>query len=197
MARYNRYSDRVNSFDRAIKRNYLESLNYDLSSALDRLDSTPTGRYTALGIGVIENETGLSGPVSQRLGIGAATTAFQTRLLELCRRIQVNMQFKCYDATAFLLRKMLEGCVVERFRRDKRFDQIVRDGRVIGLDDLLGKASRSAKGYVKHKTIEALLKEKLVLDTAVHEAKYDPMPDDLYRFMAILHSALQDLKIEE
>src|SRR5206468_4655 len=197
MERYRQYGEQWNSFDPATNKNWLEALNYDLNSAMDRLEFTPANRYPALGLGAIENETGVSGPISVRLGIRPATTAFQTRLLELCRRVQISMQFKCFDAAAFLLRKILEVCTIERFRREKRLNDISVGGRTLGLEDLLGKASRSAKGYVKHKTIEALLKEKLVLDTAVHDANYDPMPDDLYRVMAIMNAALQDLTISE
>src|SRR2546425_2521252 len=148
MARYKEYADQSNSFDQDVRWKWLENLRFDMKSALKKLEATPPGRYPALSYGALENETKLGSPVAKRLGIPDGNSTFLTRLNELCRRIQVNVQQGCMDVVAFLLRKALEASIVERFRKDNRMPEITRDGRIAGMQDLLGKASRSAGGFI-------------------------------------------------
>lgn len=195
--RYTEYRDQYNAFEKTVRRRWLESLRYDLKSALTRLEATPARRYPSLGLGAIENEGGLHGSISARLGLQNPSTKFQLRMAEICKRIQVNMQFKCFDAAAFLLRKMLEAAIVERFRRDKRFSEVAPSGQILGLETLLKKASLSSGGYVDHRVVKELGGEKVLMDISVHAFEYDPSPDDIYRAMSFVKAALQGLSVSE
>ena len=195
--RHNVYADQWSSLDLSKRREWLEKLRYDLKSALNRLESTPARRYPALGLGSVENEGGTCSSFSKRLGISGTGSVFSNRVIELCRRVQINMQHNSPDAAAYLLRKMLEVTIVERFRKDGRMKEIIHDGRVIGLDKLIGKASQSAGGLLHPNIVKRLLDDKLLMDTSVHSLSYDPSRQDLDRVVSLVGVAIADLRIGE
>lgn len=195
--RYNAYADQWSSLDLSKRREWLERLRYDLKSAINRLESTPAQRYPALGLGSVENEAGTCSSINKRLGISGSGSIFSNRIIELCRRVQINIQHNSPDAAAYLLRKMLEVTIVERFRKDGRMKEIIRNGRVIGLDKLIGKASQSAGGLLHPNIVKSLLDDKLLMDTSVHSLSYDPSKQDLDRVISLIGVAVADLRIGE
>jgi hypothetical protein len=197
MARYKEYEAQWNSFESNVRWKWLENLRFDLKSGLKKLEATPPRRYAALSYGAVENETKLGGTLAQRLGVPDGNSDFLTRLNGLSRRIQVNIQQDCMDAVAFLLRKALETCIVERFRKDNRMLEITRDGRVAGLEDLLRKASRSSGGFIHPNIVRELLAEKVLMDLTVHSLVYDPAPEDIDRIISRIKAALADLRVGE
>ncbi len=74
---------------------------------------------------------------------------------------------------------------------------ITQDGHIIGLEDLLGKASRSAGGFIHPNLVRQLLDEKLLIDITVHSLGYDPAPEDIDHAISRISAALADARIAE
>ena len=197
MKRLRDQGDSWNSLEEKTRRDWLVQTRACLKAALKRVEKLPPKRLVKLGIGVIENDR-LSGPsVAQKLGITTTNTTIGQRLLELCRRAQINVIQSCPDSTAFLLRKMLEITIIERFRAAKRGQEIMENGRYKGLRDIVGLASASANGWIHPTTVEKLLDEKHFLDLAVHNTYYEPSADELDRIMSTMKAALTDLQVNQ
>ena len=186
------------SNDTSLRRKFVDDLCYDLISAVDRLQSLPAEYYAVNGIGVVNNQQRATPSVLRELGIGSSGSAFSKRLSELCQRTQMCLEHGCFDAGGFLLRKILEITIIERYRHDKRGAEILKDNKTLGLDALMDHARVTSKGgYIGNKIVDKLKDEKLFMDLAVHSARFDPSEKNIERIVSLIRAAFADLRIDE
>ncbi|TFH06231.1 MAG: hypothetical protein E4H14_11255 [Candidatus Thorarchaeota archaeon] len=112
MSRYSEYKDKWKSGSRAERRAYLDSLNADLVSGLERLESNSSSRWVVIGFGSVEYERYQPIDMAKALGLPDNQTSFIKRLRRLCGRLEIALQFDCPDAAAYYLRKILEMSII-------------------------------------------------------------------------------------
>ncbi|MGV3582034.1 MAG: DUF4145 domain-containing protein [Methylophilus sp.] len=104
-------------------------------------------------------------------------------ILQIVDQINLCYQHTCYDACAVMIRRLIEGLIIETYDKHKVENEICNsDGNYYFLDELISRFTSSPHWKIGRNTKSGLIKLKNIGDQSAHSRRYNakrPYIDDV------------------
>ena len=97
----------------------------------------------------------------------------------LVYQINTTYQFECYDATATLMRRLMECMIIVAFNKKGARSEILKDGSYLPLDQIIARAGTTTAFHLPRGSQRQMIAIKELGDKGAHSTSYSILKQDI------------------